>query len=343
MKLLSKKKSIGYFKEKSIYLFNKEIYYRISKDNYSKKYYCGFSSNTTERKYLNQYLEELQPYNTIIVIDSNIGEAYLTLKLLPQILKKVKADNPVIITTQKYHQEIIELFSYSFPHIYMPFLHYSVMKNHFKIAGKEFYICYSHTYYRKIEKSLLGKKPIHFYDAILKHFALNKDILMENNINLSTENKINLDNKIRDINLDINNFVILSPEANSCKQLDSNFWLKLANKFNEMHIDVFLNTVHNYELPNTKSCYLNFEEFCILLQKARGSVFLRSGLCDIATTFVASPTVILYSELNYMKDVDTVAGFSVLPFSPMPSLISEYDACKIKEDILIEKIMRNIL
>ena len=33
MKLLSKKNSIGYFKEKSIYLFNKEIYYFVDKES----------------------------------------------------------------------------------------------------------------------------------------------------------------------------------------------------------------------------------------------------------------------------------------------------------------------
>ena len=343
MKILSKKKSEGYFIEKSIYLLNYEIYYKIKKDLHSKKYYLGFSSNNVEMEYLNPYMDTFTNYDTILVIDSNIGEAFLTLRLLPSILKKVKAIRPIIVLTQKYHEQLIELFQYSIPHILIPELHYSVMKSNFKINNKKYYICYSHPYYRKIEKSLTSKKPIHFYDAMIKHFGLNKKQLRTNLPKLSDKSESSLYDKLNKIKLNINNFVIISPEANSCKKLSLDFWVKLVEYYHQNAIDVFLNCVQEMHIPNTKSCYLNFEEFCFLIQKARASVFLRSGLCDIATSFVTSPCTVLYSELNYVNDVDTLAGFSVKPFSKDPQLINEYRIKQFKEDILIDKIRRNIL
>lgn len=342
MKILSKKKSFGYFTEKSIYLFDNEIYYRISKDNYSKKYYFGFSSNKTERQYFAPYMKQLEPYDTIIVIDSNIGEAFLTLKLLPSILNKIKAKKTAIIITQKYHQQLIELFNYNHPCFFIPELHYSVMKSYFKIGKKNFYICYSHVYYRKIEKSLTGKKPIHFYNAIIQHFHLNKKSLINNTPQLNEKNQVSLNKKIQDINLNIDNFVIISPEANSCKQLNPEFWSEIVEQLNKQNIDVFLNTVKECNIPNAKSCYLSFEELCILLKKARGSIFLRSGLCDIATSFITTPSVILYSDLHFMANVDTLAGFSVMPFTLNKSLIKEFNARE-KQEFLIKKIMEVIL
>lgn len=343
MKILSKKKSVGYFIEKSIYLLNHEIYYRIKKDVYSKKYYLGFSSNKVEIEYLKPYMEAFADYDTIIVIDSNIGEAFLTLRLLPDILRKIQTTKPMLVITQKYHEQVIGLFEYSIPYVFIPELHFSVMKSKFKINDKRFYICYSHPYYRKIEKSLTTKKPIHFYDAMIKHFDLNKKNLKPGLPTLSNTNKNLLYEKLKEIKLDINNFVIISPEANSCKQLSPDFWAKLAEKCYQKKIDIFLNCMQELYIPNTKSCYLSFEEFCFLLQKAKASFFLRSGLCDIATSFISSPCTIIYSELNYINNVDTLAGFSVKPFSKNLQLISEYNIKQFEEDVLIDKIIRNIL
>lgn len=340
MQIISKKKIIGYFKEKAIYFFKYRIYYSIKKDLYKKTYILGFSTNTAEKKYFSPFIEDLKPYNCIYIIDSNLGEAFLTLRLLPNIINTQDNKNHLLIVTQNYHVQLINLLKIEIPYRLIPELHYSIMKSSFRIYGKQFHLLYSHQYYQKIEESLTGNRPIHFFDAILRHLNLSADRLTEKTVQISTEAQESLAKKIKEIELK-NNFVILSPEANSCKQIETDFWNDLIQRFQSHGLDVFLNTINNLCLKNVKTCYLNFEEFCLLLQKAKGSVFLRSGLCDIAVSCIESPSVILYTGLNYKENINTLAGFSVLPFSKNKSLIKELVYTTAEENLKYE-IIENI-
>ena len=126
--------------------------------------------------------------------------------------------------------------------------------------------------------------------------------------------------KVSATGLNLDKFVFLTPEAQSCKLCDEGFWCELINKFQSEGYDVFVNLASdNVRLQNTisyKTCSLSLEEAFALAKRAKKIVSLRSGFTEILLQTEA-PMDILYTEFRHRPcfgDMDVqhvMSGFGI--------------------------------
>lgn len=88
--------------------------------------------------------------------------------------------------------------------------------------------------------------------------------------------------KVSKTGLNLDKFVFIAPEAQSCKLYDEDFWCELINQFQAKGYDVFVNLVEDdVKLKSAidyKTCDLNFAEAFALARRSKKIVSLRSGL-----------------------------------------------------------------
>ena len=83
--------------------------------------------------------------------------------------------------------------------------------------------------------------------------------------------------------LNLDNFVIISPEANSCKLLPEEFWKDLISQLKIQGFDIFVNISLDLFGSNDidyKSCYLTYSEAYALATRAKKIYSLRSGFTE---------------------------------------------------------------
>lgn len=161
-------------------------------------------------------------------------------------------------------------------------------------------------YYRK------SKQP--FLDIYKKFLGLDLKTPFENIINIPK-----LSNKVEKQLLqlgDIENIVILSPEATSTPKLNNKFWEKLAIELNKKGHIVISNVINEKnKIKNTHYLKLSLKDSIALAYKCHSVYSVRSGFCDLCYQ--------LNEKLNvYYTDRDSLFLYS---------LNTMFEECKINE------------
>ena len=145
--------------------------------------------------------------------------------------------------------------------------------------------------------------------------------------------------KIKKINLNLDNFVLIIPEANTCKELPESFWEELIEKYKSLGFDIFVNALNSKFNSQYKYTFLDFEELFSLAKKAKRIIALRCGLIELFTELNV-PMDILYTGfknrifLNAMDVKYVMPGFSLYNFPYIKKeLIREINAEESVEDI----------
>ena len=87
--------------------------------------------------------------------------------------------------------------------------------------------------------------------------------------------------------------VVLSPFANTLKDMDKQFWIKLAEIFKKHGYDVCTNCgAHEQEIEGTEAVHAAYDEVIDFVDRAGYFVGIRSGLCDILSSTTGKMAII---------------------------------------------------
>lgn len=343
---------------KEIKIFNQTIIKLYEKNNYriycigNKELYRVSLFNEFKRKYF-KYLDK--KYDDIYILHANSGETYLTLTyIIDALIKKNNSKSPLLIATQKYHVDMIKMICLDIPYVYVSKFKLRITENFFKIDKFRFFLLFNNSHFKLVEKNIrnydLGK--YHYFYAILERLNISEQEISMRPINVNLNDEKKALEKVQKTGLNLEKFVFLAPEAQSCKLYDKDFWIELIKGFQFAGYDVFVNLVEDeikFEKElNYKSCYLTFGEAFALAKHSKKIVSLRSGFTEfLLQTNV--PVDVIYTKFrkrHFFDDLDiyhVMSGFGLtqLPFVDK-SKIMEFNTYEMTAKNCVEMICKQI-
>lgn len=158
-----------------------------------------------------------------------------------------------------------------------------------------------------------------------------------------------VNNATSEMQLQMDNFIILAPEAMTCEDLPITFWQKVANELKNKNFDIYLNITKptNY-IEGCKHYNLGFEEAFSLAQKAKAVISLRSGFSEFLLP-TGIPNISVYTKFrkrtkNTFPVDKGIEGFSMLK---MP-FVDKNKVCEINaelyknEDELVKQVIDSL-
>jgi hypothetical protein len=249
-------------------------------------------------------------YDDIYILRANSGEIYLTLTyLIDALIKKNGSKNPLLVATQKYHVDIIKMICPDIPYVYSKKWHIRINGTTFNIDNFRFFLLFDSRHFKQVELDI-KENPLgqhHYFKSILNKLELTENDISMRKMVVPPEDERSMLDKIAKIGLNINNFVFLAPEAQSCKLYDEDFWVELINRFQEKGVDVFVNLVEDdiklKGAKDYKTCDLTFSEAFALAKHSIKIVSLRSGFTEfLLQTDV--PIDVLYTKFRHRTFFD---------------------------------------
>lgn len=344
--------------EKDIKFLGKSIIKRREEGNY-RYYYIGGKLirkvsliNEFKKGYFKYFDKK---YDDIYILRANSGEIYLTLTyLINTLIKRNGSKNPLLLATQKYHVDMIKMLCPNIPYIYIGKLRLKIAEDEFKIDNFRFFMLFNNYHFKNVEINIKNK-PIgetHYFKSIMERLNLKEQDLVFNKISVLPSDEQNMLKKVKELNLNLNKFVFLAPEAQSCKMYDEDFWCELINRFKDNGYDVFVNKVEDVlklrGAIDYKTCYLTFGEAFALARKAKKIVSLRSGFTEfLLQTNV--PMDVIYTKFrhrHFFDDMDiyhVMSGFGIIqiPFVDK-KLIREFNMFETSQYESIKKITEDL-
>lgn len=308
-----------------------------------EKYLNILPSQTLRERFFSDianYLKEQNiEYDDIYIARLNIGETVLLAGLIKEWYKKNNSNKPILILTQKYHEDIFKLYCPDIRYIYYPIekivLDKLLSNINYKYGNGHIY------YYVPIKYGILSKNGKRFSEYLKELLKIDKYNYSEN---LCVNAKLPFLLENQNINLD--KFVIISPESNSCNPIKKIFWYKLITKLKRLDYSIFCNCINkeNY-YHNTIQCNLTLSEIYALAQKSKAVIGMRSGLFDYIASIKDLNIFALYNKLEYWN-IDTENVMNAYTIKQLPfkhsSNINEYSIENCSIDELIDKIIKNL-
>lgn len=342
--------------KKEIKLFGHSIIRRIEENNYRTYYMFGKEIRRISliEQFKKQYFKYFdKKHDDIYILRANSGEIYLTLTyLIDTLIKRNGSKKPLLVATHKYHIDMIKMLCPDIPYVYIKKLRLKITAESFNIDKFRFFLLFDSQHFKQVEidikKNELGKH--HYFKSILTKLNMtDADINMRKAI-VNIEDERSMLNKVAKTGLNINKFVFLAPEAQSCKLYDEDFWCELINRFQNKGYDIFVNLVEdNIKLKsatNYKSCYLTFSEAFALAKRAKKIVSLRSGFTEFLLQ-TGTPIDVLYTKFrhrHFFDDMDiyhVMSGFGItqIPFVDKAK-IREFNMYEASQKDCVETILK---
>lgn len=344
--------------DKEIKLFDFPIIRKSEGNNFREYYFFGkivkkisvfeiFKKNTF--KYFNKR------YDDIYILRANSGEVYLTLTyLIDKLIERNHSKNPLLVATKKYHIDLIKMICPDIPYVYIKKWRVEPTGLEFKIENFRFFYLFDNPYFQNVEYDInhrpLGE--VHYFKSILDKLNIGYNDISMRKIKVPSDDELSMEAKIVKTGLNLDNFVFISPEAESCKLYDEDFWCELINRFKEEGYDVFVNLVKkdvdlDYAM-DFKSCGLTFAEAFVLARRAKKIISLRSGFTEFLLQ-TGVPMDVLYTKFkhrHFLNDMDiyhVMAGFALfqIPFVNKDK-IREINTYEISQKECMEKILESM-
>lgn len=332
---------------KKIKLLGIDVYKRSINNSYKEYYLFGIKlfKKSLIKVFYNKYKHLFDPYDSIYVLNSNIGECYLIFKYFAN---NWIGDNTLFVATKKYHIDIIKTFLPDCNFILNSNINLDRFPDKFEINDKKFQVLFNHDYYVSLEKDIREKDNVHYFGRMSEYLG-EFNYQISNSAVITSEIEKSLEDKVRNISLNLNNFIFISPEANSCLDIDDEVRQKLETKLKEKGYDTFWNIMKEHPgLSNIKKCFLTLEESFLLCSKAKYFISLRSGLAEFLVDS-KTPSYIIYSEFKnrsedeYMSADRVLRGFTLKGLPQCNSNIKELVAISKNDyESIIEEIVRDI-
>ena len=309
------------------------------------QYYLGdyefFDVNLCE-KFSKKHRKLFKKYDDIYILHANIGESVIFLRLAKAYFNKNGSKKPLIVGLQKYHRDLVKLILPDVDVVVMEKPKLSMYMEIGKYGGHSIRLMFPKWHYDEVEDALRAENaPVkHFVDQILNRMELDKSDLSNCDIKAADEVKNSLMKKISKINLNMDNFVIFCPEANTCEDLGEDFWRKLKNRYESKGCDVYFNVTKEADrYKDCKHSNLTVGEVYALSELSQKIIGLRSGLMDLLV-YAAKPMDVIYTKarerdsFNPLTSKEILTGFTMENYSN----VREFDADVIGNEELLEAV-----
>lgn len=374
MKLFEHKKVKNFCsRDESVKILGLEIYKSITNNTYDTKSYFGGLLNTLKKKYEIPALKEINIFKFTIVKterenwiekvylfdipictknygkkflqdnkdiilpeDKNIfilcghhGESYTASALLAKGIMK-KYENVKFLCYRECHRKMWNLF---WDDIEIGFL------KKFKSARADLRFTYKDKNIFKIYPSISQNR----IDGFLNSVNLKKDELEKKDIVLTDSDKNSFKTKLKNMNLDLNNFVIIAPEADSYKLCNNEFWQSLCKGLKTKGYDIFLNSMKESPLTEIyEHTFLTHKEIMQLTPLSKGVISLRSGFSELLSYFDLPMHIIYNFENGFSQDeINSKIFYDSLYNYPFinKEMINEYNYLDEPYENLVKKIL----
>lgn len=344
--------------KKEIKILGKSVIKKTEENNYRTYSFLGkeYKKVSLLKEFKKLYFKYFgNEYDDIYILRANSGEIYLTLTyLIDSLIKKNGSKKPLLVATKKYHIDMIKMICPDLPFIYIKKLNLNVVGDTFKIDNFRFFLLYDSIHFRKAELDIKANElgTHHYFKSILDRLDFTEKDLQMRKMNVLHSAEQSMLEKVEKTSLNLDKFVFLAPEAQTCKLYDEDFWVVLVNKLQEMGYDVFVNLIEkDIKLKNAidfKTCDLSFAEAFALAKKAKKIVSLRSGFTEfLLQTDV--PLDVLYTKyrnrhiFNDLNSYHVLHGFGLvqLPFVDV-NKINEFNMFEVSPKSCIENILETI-
>lgn len=344
-----------YKEEKNIKIFGLPIIKKIFENNIYKYYLFNFFINKIDagKKFFNKYLKKIKlNYDDVYILNANSGEIYLFFAYLAKsFLTKNKSKNPLFITAKNYHTDILKLYFPDAKNIYIKDLNLRYTQDFWEKDGHKYYIIFSGKQLSNVEKAIKNNNggTIHYFHKMTEALSLSENDFSKPEAIISNATKENLKNKFNNTDFNLQNFIIIAPEALTCTQLQHSFWEELCTELRKKGYDLFLNiTNKNNFIEGCLSIALSYRELLWLSYKAKAVISLRSGLSEFLLQ-AQIPNISIYTKFQRKKEKifpaeKAIAGFTMtkIPFTDKENII-ELNADKFKnENELITEIINSL-
>lgn len=319
----------GYHTEKQIKVLGITFSKKVEQGDVKTKYFCGriVKQNSSKEEFIRNCFEYFDnKYDDIYILNANSGEIYLFLTyLFDGYLKKNGSKTPLLVATKKYHLEIIKMVCPEIPAIYIDKSFINLKENKYIINNFRFFIIFCDFHFRKVEFDIknnpLGK--CHYFNSIKDYIDIPEIDINKRMASVPSGSEKSMIEKVSSTGLNLNNFVLIAPEAQSCELLPNQFWIDLIDGYHKAGVDVFVNLVgDSYDLSKAefKNCFLTYSEVFALAQRSKKVISLRSGLTEfLLQTNV--PIDVLYTKFRMrpvFKDMDSERVMSAFGIEKIP-------------------------
>lgn len=350
MKIINKiKLKNGKNKEREIQFLGFPLFqYGKKEENGTKERYFEIFPKSLEHKALDKILKfipkDSKHDHIWIVRTLGLGEAQLLNFMMDELVKKWKVKNPCFVSHRKIYKEMFEMYTKSpFYFLDIPYNDYApyLQNRNIKYKGK-----YFHVHHCTIEES--GKLVTNWRRGSLQHALpiylklaeINK--FHKSEMQFSDEIKKATLNNVQKINLNLDKFIFISPQAQATTPIDNDFWKKLTEYYIQQGFDVYVNTSDG-KSQYGKSIYLNIAESIYLASLAKKIIALRCGYAEILAALPTRNNIyVLYS--NCFKTVPAKQFYEIFSLKEYPFYNSKntYELIADKEHLneVFDKIIK---
>ena len=254
--------------------------------------------------YVTNLLENSECKKTYI-LNEHIGESFLLSNLLDKILKNDNANKVNFILQKNYQKEILNTFvpdNKKASVIVVPVPVNLRKDTALYLADENEYKDFS---FRVLmpEKFWCSKevKNNHYFDLICRELNIDgKDFHVNSKI-LETAPPPIINKKIEENDLNLENFIFISPESISVRAVSITHWETLVRELKQAGYDIYLNiTDKNNFISGTKCFYTNISEAFYLAGKAKYIIGMRSGILEMLA-YTGTETFAVYNGDNRIK------------------------------------------
>lgn len=258
------------------------------------------------KRFENTYLAHLdKQYDDIYILSSQSGEVYCFLAFcFDKYIKNNKSKKPVFLATKSYHIQLIQALCPEIPHIFVDIQKCKIPTS--------YYLCYTNSF--RVFTILPGiffnkllnfnkqhpQNLINYFCFIVSQLKIPLNEICPRKVCIPQQSEKSMLQKCAKINLNLKNFILLIPKANSMQLIGDEFWLKLMAQLTQKGYEVFVNQANENLLSGWgavyKTCDLDFLEIFALAKKAKHIVGLRCGLLEFLTQ-TQTPMSILYNHM----------------------------------------------
>ena len=233
------------------------------------------SADIREIKKIFNKLDLNNKVKQVNVLHCNIGESYIFANVFNIIEKMYSPNETVWVTTSGASKAVFDLLAPDNKLCLTRREKFHWQNSSFEFRDKQVRIFFGNDFWHVF---WLNQKD--FYRTMIDKYNLTEVKFKRPAIDKA--HATSLEMKMAKAGLNVNNFVFLSPEANSMELLPKAFWNTLAKILISQDYDVFCNIMDkDNHIEGAKSCYLNLAEAYLLASQAKMIVGLRSGFTEI--------------------------------------------------------------
>ncbi|MGN0919712.1 MAG: hypothetical protein ACI4OR_03020 [Alphaproteobacteria bacterium] len=232
------------------------------------------------------------------VLTYHSGEVFTFLKLLRSTPNyKTLVQKSLLIATQKYHLDLIEMVCPEMQYTFIPqagiLIDYP--DKDFIINNTNIHIIFPENFATGCHSLWMNTDlKVHCFDKIREIAALDADLSKDLFLFFDERTKENVAKKMALAGLK-KKFIFIAPEAATIQPVSLAFWKLLYDKLSETGVDVFWNMTKE-KFSFGKTVDLSLKEANLLASKASGIISLRSGFSEQLSIIKTIPHIILYTN-----------------------------------------------